>query len=203
MSAAVALALVVAAPALAQAPTSPAASTAPAAAAATPPVKADAPSAAKVETPAAPVVTPARPAPTTFVFGVIGLLALIGMGALVFLNGALGKAGQWSLANALSEEADLPFKDAQGNIVTNNGQVVLAPVLVASSSRLIALYGMFAILLLYLGVGAFVLYDIGTGQPLPKDLDKVQTFLIGGLTLFAPYIVNKFASVFQSLAPKP
>ena len=34
------------------------------------------------------------------------------------------------------------------------------------------------------------------------DLDKVQGFLVSGLTLFAPYLVNKFASVFESLAPK-
>ena len=28
-------------------------------------------------------------------------------------------------------------------------------------------------------------------------------FLMSGMTLFAPYVVNKFASMFESLTPKP
>ena len=37
---------------------------------------------------------------------------------------------------------------------------------------------------------------------LPESIDKVVDFLIAGLTLFAPYVVNKFSTVFEGLAPK-
>jgi hypothetical protein len=151
---------------------------------------------------AQPAAAPTPDARVWLALTVIVVLALIGLAALVFINAALGRTKQWSLSNALSEETDLPAKDSQGNTVLYNGAPVLEPVLVASTSRLIALYGLFAILLLYLGCGAFVLYDLGTGQPLPADLDQVEKFLMTGLTLFAPYLVNKFASVFESLAPK-
>lgn len=161
----------------------------------------------KGNTPPAQTPPPATSgkASETVVLAVIAILALVGMAALVAINAALGRTKTWSLSDALSEESDLPVKDAQGNIVMNAGPPqapVLAPVMVASTSRLIALYGMFAILLLYLGVGVFVIYDVGTGQGLPQDLGKVETFLASGLTLFAPYVVNKFASVFQTFAPK-
>lgn len=39
-------------------------------------------------------------------------------------------------------------------------------------------------------------------QGAPKDTEEVIRFLVAGLTLFAPYAVNKFASLFQGLAPK-
>jgi hypothetical protein len=141
-------------------------------------------------------------APTWFINAIFAALAVLGLTALVWIYVVLRDAPAWHLADALSEDTDMPLKDAAGNPVMNNGSPVLAPVLVSSTSRLIALYGMIAILLLYLGFGAFVLYDIGAGQPLPPNLDKVQAFLVSGLTLFAPYVVNKFASVFTSLAPK-
>jgi hypothetical protein len=184
----------------------PAASSAPASSAA--PVQAPSSPAPVITTTAAPVPAPAQvspppagKAPMWLVLTVIGLLTVFGLLALGFINAALGKGG-WSLASALSEEVSLPVKDATGALVMVNGAPVLAPVLVASTSRLIALYGLFGILLLYLGVGGFVLYDVGTGQALPTYLGEVEKFLVAGLTLFAPYLVNQFASVFSSLAPK-
>ena len=143
----------------------------------------------------------ASSAPTPFIVTVFVVMAVLAVVALGLIGAGLNRATTWSLANALSEDVDLPLKDAAGNTVMNNGAAVLVPTMMASSSRLIALYGLFAILILYLGCGMFVLYDLGTGQALP-DLQKVQNFLYSGLTLFAPYVVNKFAAVFKNFAPK-
>jgi hypothetical protein len=145
---------------------------------------------------------PTNPPPTWFVLGVIVGLALVGMVFLFALNAALGPA-KWSLADALSEEVSLPVQQPNNaGPVMNAGQVVLAPQLVASSSRLIALMGMFGILMLYLGFGGFVLYFFGTGQPIPPETTTVRNFLFAGMSLFAPYLVNRFANVFESFAPK-
>ncbi|MGH7023435.1 MAG: hypothetical protein ACREEB_07575 [Caulobacteraceae bacterium] len=141
-------------------------------------------------------------APQGFVLVVIGLLVVLGFVAIGKINGALAKDVNWSLANALSEDVNMPAMDSNKNPIMVNGAAVLVPTLVASTSRLIALYGLFAILLLYLGFGGFILYDLGTGQNLPANLGQVQGFLLSGLTLFAPYLVNQFAGVFSSLAAR-
>ena len=40
-----------------------------------------------------------------------------------------------------------------------------------------------------------------TGE-MPRGIDDVIDFLLAGLALFAPYVANKFSSLFESLAPK-
>ena len=119
----------------------------------------------------------------------------------------------WSLADALSEEVTLQVvkevttkgQNGAGDVVTkeplydNEGKPVLAPVLKASSSRLIALMGMLAILFMFLGFGSFALYGFGKVGALPESTERVVNFLVAGMTLFAPYLVNKFASLFQGL----
>ena len=119
----------------------------------------------------------------------------------------------WSLADALSEEVSLQVikevttkgQNGVADVVTKEplydkeGKPVLAPVLKASSSRLIALMGMIAILFMFIGFGSFALYGFGKVGALPESTDKVVNFLVGGMTLFAPYLVNKFASLFQGL----
>lgn len=58
--------------------------------------------------------------------------------------------------------------------------------------------GTVAILLLFLGFGGFMLWDFGeTGAV--RSTAEICNYLLAGLTLFAPYVVNKFSSVF---APK-
>lgn len=37
---------------------------------------------------------------------------------------------------------------------------------------------------------------------MPDDIDRIVDFLVAGMTLFAPYVVNKFSSLFEGLAPK-
>jgi hypothetical protein len=182
-----------------QAPAQPQASTVPVQTSVTPP-----PAAAQ---PAAPVQArplPARPANPTVVIVLILLLGALGLAFLWMIRKALEReTSNWSLAEALSENEPTPFLDSSGNPLRENGTtgpLLMTTKLVSSTSRLIALMGLFGILLLYLGFGAVILYYYGTGQHLPDGTDEVQSFLLAGLTLFAPYVVNKFAEVFKSFA---
>ena len=113
------------------------------------------------------------------------ILALV---ALLMTRRALAAGGGWTLGDALSEEADLT--DAQGTPIK---------VMKASSSRLIAFMGLVVILLLYLGVGAVVLFDLALNLQLPKQMDEVMKFLLSGVVLFAPYAVNQIRSAMDSL----
>jgi hypothetical protein len=125
---------------------------------------------------------------------VLGVLAAL---AFMLLVRALA-ASKWSLNDAISEEITVTLFDADGAPVKDaQGAPQQVTKLGASTSRLIALMGLFAILLLYLGFGAVVLYYFGTGQGAAPGLMDATKFLLSGMTLFAPYVVNKFASVFQ------
>ncbi len=135
-----------------------------------------------------------------FIYAVIIVVFLglaIALGAIARRLGAADT--RWSLADALSEEADLTVPDANGFPYTVNGVVVKATRLAASSSRLIAFMGMIAILSLFLGFGAFILWGFATTGTVPAATAEITKYLVGGMTLFAPYVVNKFSSVF---APK-
>jgi len=46
------------------------------------------------------------------------------------------------------------------------------------------------------------LYSFAQTGTIPANLDKVVDFLLAGLTLFAPYTVNKFSKIFEGFAPK-
>lgn len=147
--------------------------------------------------------------PATWLLYFVPLVALFGaVMAILVIRSALLKAPQWSLADALSEETLLPvYTEATVNGVTTrtldkdpDGKPVLAPQMRASSSRVIALMGMVAILFLFIGFGAFALFALGSTGKMPDRMDSVVDFLMAGLTLFAPYLVNKFAAVFQGLS---
>ena len=60
--------------------------------------------------------------------------------------------------------------------------------------------GMIAILFLFIGFGVFALFSFGSLGSLPGSMNEVVKFLVAGLTLFAPYFVNKFASLFQGIS---
>ncbi|MCH8618048.1 hypothetical protein [Undibacterium sp. TS12] len=147
--------------------------------------------------------------PNDFFLYFIPTVVLIGsFMAILAVRGAL-KSTSWSLADALSEEVDLPvFKeitDTQGvktrePVYGKDEKPVLVPEMRASSSRVVALMGMIAILFLFIGFGVFILFSFGNTGKVPPSSDQVVHFLFGGLTLFAPYVVNKFASVFQGLS---
>ena len=119
--------------------------------------------------------------------------------------------GGWSLANAASEPTvlriplDANWAQSQGDkqslsgMSNPKGPVVSLTLMEASSSRLIALVGMVAILLIYVGFGVFSLYSFGLTCQMPASTVAVSTFLYSGLTLFAPYVANKVSGLLQPL----
>ena len=167
-------------------------------------------------TPAAPASSakaPAWAAPDTFVLYGVPITVLIGaLIAVASIRKAVGNT-PWSLADALSEETQLTsFKDVEETkpdgtklryreiLKDKEDKPVLVTELRASSSRVIAFMGMFVILFLFVGFGVFVLFSFGSTGAMPESTDRIVHFLLAGLTLFAPYLVNKFASVFQGLS---
>ncbi len=123
--------------------------------------------------------------------------------------------GGWSLADATSEPTTLRIpldenwsqslgdrKSLQGTAAPK-GPVVSLTVMEASSSRLIALAGMVAILFIYVGFGIFSLYTYGLTCQMPASAVAVTTFLYSGLTLFAPYVANKVSGLLQPLRGTP
>ena len=132
-----------------------------------------------------------------FIYTVVIIVLVGAILALSFIRAALSASTtKWSLADALSEEITVtePTEDPKVSKEVTK--------LCASSSRLVALMGMIVLLLMFLGFGTFALYSFGKTGKLPSSINKVVHFLLAGLTLFAPYTVNKFASVFESLSPK-
>ncbi len=134
--------------------------------------------------------------PSPWLVYAVETLILIGLVvALGAIRRALAVPGStWSLPDALSEEVTLPLLDIGGSPVLQGTSVVTTPRLVASTSRLIALMGMLAILALFIGFGVFVLRDFATTGCMPSSTSEIVQFLLAGLTLFAPYAVNKVAA---------
>jgi hypothetical protein len=139
-----------------------------------------------------------------FSYVLVGIVALAILFAWAAIRAALGHS-TWSLSDALSEEANISPLDQSGKPIPGpDGKPQIVSELRASSSRLIALIGLVAIVLIYAGFGLSVMQRYVADGTLP-DGDKfksVITFLLAGVGMFAPYIVNKFASVFETIAPK-
>jgi hypothetical protein len=95
----------------------------------------------------------------------------------------LKRSPTWSIGDALSEEADA--QDAR-----TPGQ---KPVLVASSSRTIALFGMIVLMGAVVGLSYFALWALFYGQSL-DELTKLGPLFYGATALFAPYAVNQIRS---------
>lgn len=152
-------------------------------------------------------------APCIWVQYLIPLLIFLG-GVIVIVAIRQSLPNNWSMSDALSEEVYLTpatktttSKDASGNDVTlvenqvdGNGKLIFLPEMRASSSRVIAVMGMVVILLMYMGFGIFALFSFGGTGDLPEGkMDGVVGFLLAGMTLFAPYAVNKFSELFKGL----
>jgi hypothetical protein len=112
---------------------------------------------------------------------------------IIAVFGSLRRSPNWSLADALSEEA------------ANQASTVppVKPVMVASSSRLIALIGLLAILVLYLGFGYCALWMCFVKGKIDIDTKSLLSFLFGGATLFAPYLANQLRDAFSTFAGPP
>ena len=98
------------------------------------------------------------------------------------------KANQWSFGDALSEESEFQPKE-----IRQRSDLIM----LASSSRLIALLGLLGILTTVLGIGYAVMWNLFVYGTVP-DLSEVRSFLYGSACLFAPYLANKLAGVFPS-----
>lgn len=149
---------------------------------------------------------------------VYALTLIVALGTffgLYLVKRRLTKEG-WSLANALSEPTRLTIPAALRWTESGGDQLAMAsssssskvmrgadgtPValtlLEASSSRMIATLGSLAILMLYMGFGTFALYSFGLTCQLPASMPAVTTFLLSGLSLFAPYVANKISTAIK------
>lgn len=118
---------------------------------------------------------------------VISLLFLItGVISAIFLI-LRQNDGTWKLTDALSEE--VAMTDSAGKSVI---------VMKASTSRVIALFGMILIFSLYAGLGLIVLWSVSNTGQTPKELSEATKFISIGASLFAPYLVNQVRSAFDS-----
>ena len=138
-----------------------------------------------------------------FIYGVIIAVFLGAILALLITKAALSKT-TWSLSDALSEDVEVSdtTKDANGvkqPRLDATGKAVPVTIMVASSSRFIAFVGIIVILMMFLGFGTFALYGVAKTGKMPDSTDTIVKFLVAGMTLFAPYVVNKFSAMFQSL----
>jgi hypothetical protein len=119
---------------------------------------------------------------------------------------ALYRSSTWSLAETLSEEAKMPPAGAQvspanpGTTPTPPPVEPPKPAMVGSASRLIGFFGLIGLLALYMGLGVYVLWCLFRGDQagVANVMGAVKTYLLCGITLFAPYAVNQFRSAFSS-----
>jgi hypothetical protein len=116
---------------------------------------------------------------------------------LIWLGVCLHRDQAWKLSGALSEQIEqkLLLRDAQGNPVfhatSHDALYEIRPVIVNSSSRLIAFIGLFVIAAEILGVLISAIYSYVCTGEIP-DLSNFSTFILVQAPLFAPYVVNKF-----------
>jgi len=116
--------------------------------------------------------------------------------AFAFLFVALGllRSRDWQLGDAISEEAgNQPDPLPAGT----------KPIMVASSSRLIALLGLLNILGVFLGFGYYFLYSAFAGTVHLEDMKSVIYYLFSGAVMFAPYLANQLRDAFTSFGATP
>jgi Na+/melibiose symporter-like transporter len=138
-----------------------------------------------------------------FIYAVIVVIFIGSLWAMLRVRESL-EHSHWSLADALSESVETRASDENGDDEDEDNTVETvnqATTLISSSSRLIALMGTIMIMVLFLGFGIFALYAFAKMGRLPDAMDDVVNFLVAGMTLFAPYIVNKFSSLFKGRIP--
>lgn len=155
---------------------------------------------------ASPAMADTTAAQGSGVFGYI-VVAIVAAGTIIGLATIRSSllTSTWSLADALSEESEVSLiDDTTKKPVLDAGKPVLVTKLCPSTSRFIAMLGLIAILMLYIGFGLINLQKYGEMGTLPssEDVKSLMYFLLGGVTMFAPYLINKFASVFDWLTPK-
>jgi hypothetical protein len=96
---------------------------------------------------------------------------------------------KWSLKRALSE----PIRGKDYEPMTMNSATD-EPILIESSSRLIALVGLAAILAIDLGVAVMIFYSTLVHTSGNLNLTTIGGFLIAQAGIFAPYVANQIRS---------
>jgi hypothetical protein len=143
--------------------------------------------------------------PLPLVYSVIVVVLVSTLLGIAAVRAALSDSA-WSLSDALSEEVEVTLEQDVDGIKMPKFDDNLKPVMVtelrASSSRLIALLGLIAIMMMFIGFGVFILYWFALGYDVSNRLDGILKFLLAGMTMFAPYAVNKFSSLFDWMTPK-
>jgi hypothetical protein len=132
-----------------------------------------------------------RPAPQWFILSAIILVYVSVIGAFLMIRNSLRTTGTWHLGDALAEEAE----------ITNDAGVAITKMM-PSTSRLIAFFGLIALLILFLGFGIFALYSVATGHEI-QGINSISKFLLTGMSLFAPYAVNQARAAIESLSAPP
>ena len=137
-----------------------------------------------------------------FIYLVLFIVLIGSLISILIIRNSLSNT-EWSLANALSEGIQLTEIGEDGKpVMVDKDKPLMVTKLTASSSRMVALMGMIVILLMFLAFGSFALFAFAKTGKMPSSIDQVVKFLLAGLTLFAPYAVNKFSKLFEGLAPK-
>lgn len=114
--------------------------------------------------------------------------------AMLFVALGLLRSRDWFLGDAVSEEAgNQPDPLPAGQ----------KPLMVASSSRLIALLGLLNILGVFLGFGYYFLYAAFAGTVNLSDMKSVIYYLFSGSVMFAPYLANQLSAAFSSFGAAP
>ena len=134
------------------------------------------------------------PLSETLVYVIMAVIYIIVFVAVVGVINALSRKSPalpgergWRLGDALSEEGEITGPGGGKQTV-----------MLASSSRLIALLGMIVIMALFLGVGTIVIWELAETGSAPV-LDGVLKYFLAGAGLFIPYSVNQIRSGFESI----
>ena len=136
-----------------------------------------------------------------FIYTIVFVLIIGSVLVIISVKNSL-VGTSWSISDALSEEVTITLKkkDVEGNMteaIDPSGKPINVTELRASSSRMIALMGMVSILIMFISFGAIILFSFAKTGKVPDSTENVINYMIAGLTLFAPYLVNKFAGVFN------
>jgi hypothetical protein len=141
-----------------------------------------------------------------FIYAVVVVVLGASVVSLLLIRSAL-TVSVWSFSDALSEPTEVTATEPDANGVLRikldaDGKPLMVTKMLASSSRVLALMGAVVILLMFLGFGSVALFSFASTGELPASMDRVVNYLLAGMTLFAPYVVNKFSGIFTSLSPK-
>jgi hypothetical protein len=132
---------------------------------------------------------------------IIGFVTLFLVVTLKIIRRSLADSN-WKMSEAISEPEGTPVTPIAPGEPTGDAPAIITappgkPVMVASSSRLIALIGGIILAAMYLGTGYYMLFAIFYLPEDVKNIDEINQFFVMGMTLFSPYAVNKLSTMFK------